>query len=66
MPYFNVYEAFNSLDLNGDGVVTRDEFRRIIESRGFYFSEKETSQILDKMDRDKDGLVSYADVSYSS
>lgn len=30
MPYFNVYEAFNSLDLNEDGSITRDEFKRII------------------------------------
>jgi Ca2+-binding EF-hand superfamily protein len=29
-PYFNVYDAFNSLDLDGNGRITRDEFKRII------------------------------------
>ena len=29
-PYFNVYDAFNSLDLNGDGRISREEFKRII------------------------------------
>ena len=35
---FNLYEAFNSLDLNSDGRVTVGEIKRIIESRGFYCS----------------------------
>ena len=29
-PYFNPYDAFNSLDANGNGVVSADEFRRMI------------------------------------
>ena len=66
MPYFNVYEAFNSLDLNDDGSITRDEFKRIIQSRGFYVSEKEASQIVEKMDKNKDGRVSFAEVSKSA
>ena len=64
MPYFNVYEAFNSLDLNEDGRITRDEFKRIIQSRGFYVSEKEANQIVEKMDKTKDGRVSFAEVRY--
>lgn len=62
-PYFNVYEAFNSLDLNDDGRITRDEFRRMIQSRGFYVSEKEVDEIVEKMDKNKDGRVSFAEVS---
>ena len=61
MPYFNVHEAFNSLDLNGDGRITREEFKRIIMSRGFYVSEKEASEIVEKMDKNKDGRVSFAE-----
>ena len=66
MPYFNVYDAFNSLDLNADGRISRDEFKRIIQSRGFYVSEKEASLIVEKMDKTKDGRVSFAEVSYPS
>ena len=60
-PYFNAYDAFNSLDLNGDGRISREEFKRIIQSRGFYVSEKEVSEIVEKMDKTKDGRVSFAE-----
>ena len=63
-PHFNVYDAFNSLDLNADGRISKDEFRRIITSRGFYVSEKEVEEIVNKMDTNKDGRVSFAEVSY--
>lgn len=63
MPYFNVYEAFNSLDQDGSGHISRDEFKRLIQSRGFYISEKETTEIVNKMDKNKDGHVSFAEVS---
>ena len=63
MPYFNVNDAFNSLDINGDGRISRDEFRRMIQSRGFYVSEKEVSEIVEKMDKTKDGRVSFHEVS---
>lgn len=58
-PYFNVYEAFNSLDINEDGRVTVDELKRMIQSRGYFVNDKEVYQVLDKMDRNKDGTISY-------
>lgn len=61
MPYFNVYDAFNSLDINGDGRISRNEFKRMIQSRGFYVSEKEVTEIVEKMDKSKDGRVSLAE-----
>jgi Ca2+-binding EF-hand superfamily protein len=42
-PGFNVFDAFASCDLFEDGVVTKNEIKRLIESRGFYVSEKEVS-----------------------
>ena len=63
MPYFNVNDAFSSLDRNCDGAVTREEFKRLIQSRGFYVSEKEATEIVEKMDRNKDGRVSFAEFS---
>ena len=66
MPYFNVYDAFNSLDLNESGSISREEFKRIIQSRGFYVSEKEAAQIVEKMDKNKDGRVSFAEVSINT
>jgi len=60
-PGFNVYEAFASCDLYGDGVVSKDELRRLIESRGFYVSEKEVNHLVEKIDKDKDGRISYSE-----
>jgi len=63
VPYFKVYEAFNSLDQDGSGTITRKEFKRLIQSRGFYVSEKEATDIVNKMDKKKDEHVSFAEVS---
>ena len=62
-PGFNVYEAFISCDLNDDGTISKEELRRLIESRGFYVSEKEVTQLVEKIDKDKDGRISYHEVS---
>lgn len=51
------------MDLRDDGAITRDEFRRMIQSRGFYVSEKEVDEIVEKMDKNKDGRVTFAEVS---
>jgi len=58
-PMFNIYEAFNSLDLNDDGRISLDEVRRLIESRGYFVPDQEINHLIGKMDLDKDGLVSY-------
>jgi uncharacterized protein YneF (UPF0154 family) len=60
-PGFNVYEAFNSCDLNDNGSISRDELRRLIESRGFYVSEKEVSTLVEKIDKDKDGRITFSE-----
>ena len=62
-PYFNVYDAFNSLDMNDSGAISQSEFKRLIQSRGFYVSEKEATEIVEKMDKNKNGRVSFAEVS---
>lgn len=64
-PGFNLYEAFSSCDLNDDGVVSKHELKRLIESRGFYVSEKEVISLVGKIDKDKDGIITYSEVSYS-
>jgi Ca2+-binding EF-hand superfamily protein len=63
---FNLYEAFISCDLNDDGMISKDELRRLIESRGFFVSEKEMTSLVEKIDKDKDGRISYSEVSILS
>lgn len=64
-PGFNLYEAFISCDLNEDGTISKEELRRLIESRGFYVSEKEVKALVEKIDKDRDGKISYAEVSFT-
>jgi Ca2+-binding EF-hand superfamily protein len=49
--------------LNDDGTISKEELRRLIESRGFYVSDKEVNQLIEKIDKDRDGKISYAEVS---
>ena len=65
-PSFNIMEAFASCDLNEDGSISREELRRLIESRGFYVSDKEVNTLVEKIDKDKDGRISYHEVSLSN
>ena len=62
-PCFNVYEAFNSLDLDGSGRVDAGEIKRLIESRGFYVTHKEADSVLKKFDKDGDNHMTYSEVS---
>ena len=41
MPGFNVYDAFGSCDLNDNGKISKEEFKELLQSRGFYASEME-------------------------
>lgn len=62
-PSLNPYDCFGALDLDDNGAITKDELRRMIESRGFYVSHKEVSDLVEKFDKNKDGRISYSEVS---
>ncbi len=49
--------------MNEDGRVTKDELKSLIESRGYYVSMKEVSQLVEKYDKDKDGRITFSEVS---
>ena len=60
-PGFNVYDAFGACDLNDDGRISKDELRRLVESRGFYVSYKEVGDLVEKFDKTKDGQISFSE-----
>jgi len=35
------------------------EIKRLVESRGFFISDKEAAMLVVKFDKDKDGLIRY-------
>jgi Ca2+-binding EF-hand superfamily protein len=59
MPGFNVFEAFNSLDLSDNGSINAEDLRKIFESRGFFVPLKEVQQIISRFDKNKDGRVNF-------
>jgi Ca2+-binding EF-hand superfamily protein len=63
LPCFDLYNAFLTCDLYSDGVISRDELRRFIDCRGFHVSDTDAKQLVDKMDHNKDGSVSYSEVN---
>lgn len=62
-PGFNMYEAFNSLDINDMGAISAYELKRMIESRGYFVGIKEVENVIDRMDKNKDGRVSFHEFS---
>lgn len=65
-PRFNAYEAFNSIDLDGNGALDAVELRKLIESRGYFVTQKECDQVIDKMDTNKDRRVTYGEFADES
>jgi len=58
---FSVYDAFKACDVNGDGIVTKEEIRRLLDSRGYYVTDNEVSTLMEKFDKDRDGKISYSE-----
>lgn len=58
-PLFDLYDAFKALDRNGNGYVTLDEFREILQENGIYATSTEALNLIKRFDRDQDGKVSY-------
>jgi Ca2+-binding EF-hand superfamily protein len=56
-----VYEAFNSLDLNDNGSINSSEIKRMIESRGYFVGFKEVDHVVDRMDKNKNGRVTFSE-----
>ena len=50
-------QAFNSLDINSDGQINSSEIKRIIESHGFYVTQKEAQLVHKKFDDRMVGAV---------
>lgn len=58
-PYFDASEAFRVADLNHNGLISADEIRYLMESRGFFISNNEARAVTKKFDRNGDGLITY-------
>ena len=44
-------------DFNANGVVSKDEIRYMMESKGHFISDQDARQLASKMDYNRDGVV---------
>ena len=58
-PYFDPTEAFKICDLNQNGLVSAEEIRYLMESRGFFISNQEAQTVAKKFDKNGDGVITY-------
>ena len=61
-----VMDLFRSWDVNGDGIVTRGEFRRALDQIGLHaFSAAEKDELFDEFDGDGDGWITIVELSHA-
>jgi Ca2+-binding EF-hand superfamily protein len=59
--HFKVYQLFELL-VNADGkCITTSSLRRFMRTNGYYLLDSETTYVIERLDKDKDGRVTYVD-----
>ena len=53
------------VDFNANGLVSKDEIRYMMESKGHFISDKEARQVAQKMDYNRDGVITYNEFAES-
>jgi Ca2+-binding EF-hand superfamily protein len=51
------------VDYNDDGKITSGELRHIIEKNGFVVTTSEINQLMDRYDKNGDGVITYSEFS---
>jgi Ca2+-binding EF-hand superfamily protein len=60
-PLFDNFEAFEALDCDKNGFISKIEFRELLANHGFYATQKELESLMDRYDANEDGKVSYTE-----
>jgi len=58
-PFFNIYEAFKTIDKHDQGFIDISEFRDLLVDHGVYASSKELMNLVKRYDKNQDGKISY-------
>lgn len=56
-PCFLLEDSFKICDLNGNGIVSKDELRMLLESCGHRCSDSDARRLLQRFDRNDDGII---------
>jgi Ca2+-binding EF-hand superfamily protein len=54
-----LYGYFQEADTNGDGTLSRSEFKKVLKDSGIGFTRKELNSIMYQVDVNKDDVISY-------
>ncbi len=60
-PGFTVTDAFDAVDSNMKGYISRDDFRRLLEDYGVFANYRDVERVMDRFDENRDGIVSYGE-----
>ena len=60
-PSFSVHEAFKATDKHQLGWISSSQLKQLLNEHGFFPTEKELMNVMDRYDRNKDGRISYSE-----
>lgn len=58
-PFFDEHEAFRLVDSTSSGLVSKDDIRFLMESRGYFISDSEARAVAKKFDFNRDGVITH-------
>lgn len=59
--HFSISDAFQTIDSNNNGYLSKIEFKNFLENHDFFATQKEIDMLFARMDRDRDERVTYAE-----
>ena len=60
-PLFNLYDAFNTLDINEIGIITIDDLKTFLENHGIFATNKDLICLIERYEKENKRGISYSD-----
>lgn len=61
----SIKTAFIKMNCEKSGYIEKDELKVILQNWGFYLDDEKFDEVYSAFDRDKDGIINYADFKYA-
>lgn len=60
-PKFDIGESYKAVDLKSTGAIKKNDIGKFLEDRHYFATEKELGIIMDRFDKNKDGIITYSE-----
>lgn len=60
-PLFDRTDAFEAINRFGGNIITKEDFANLLARNRFLATDKELTSLMDRFDKNKDGMVSYSE-----